>query len=329
MDKTPPVVVGVDVGGTKILVGYVARDGTVFRSQRYPMDRTDQASTLSSIRSAADAFLAREWSGPAPLAMGVGLVGHTDPARGIWVRAMNVPIQSPVLLANEFQARYGLPVSLDNDVHAATLAELQLGFGRKARDFVYLNIGTGIASGLVCNGKLVRGAANYAGELGHMIVEPDGDLCAQCGRRGCLEPIASGGGMLDQVRAWLADYPASVLRKAHESGQMTVGVILEAAGAGDVLAAQVTERALRALEVALVNLVNLLNPEMIVLGGGVFHDGWGIERLRSHVTANALPTAVLSFKGIVPSQLGAAQVGLLGAATLAWEYLAEKDTLLH
>jgi glucokinase len=287
------------------------------------MDRTDQQSTLSSIRSAADAFLAREWSGPAPVAMGVGLVGHTDPVRGIWLRAMNVPIDTPVSLADEFQARYGVPVSLDNDVHAATVAELQLGFGRNARDFVYLNIGTGIASGLVCNGKLVRGAANYAGELGHMIVETDGDLCAQCGRRGCLEPIASGGGMLDQVRARLADYPASVLREPSESGQLTVGVIIQAADAGDLLANQVTERALRALEVALVNLVNLVNPEMIVLGGGVFRDSWGIERLRRHVTANALPAAALSFKGIVPSRLGAAQVGLLGAATLAWEYLAE------
>jgi glucokinase len=293
------------------------------------MDRTDQESTLSSIRSAVDAFLAREWSGPAPIAMGVGLVGHTDPVRGIWVHAMNVPIHTSVSLAEEFEARYGLPVSLDNDVHAATLAELQLGSGRNAGDFVYLNIGTGIASGLVCNGQLVRGAANYAGELGHMIVEPDGALCTQCGRRGCLEPIASGGGMLDQVRARLADYPASMLREPSESGQMTVGVVLRAAAAGDALATQVTERALSALEMALVNLLNLLNPERIVLGGGVFSDGWGLERLRNHVATTALPSAVASFKGIVLSRLGTAQVGLLGAATLAWEYLSGTGTKGH
>jgi glucokinase len=327
MNQIPPVVVGVDVGGTKILVGYVGRDGTVFRSQGYPMDRTDQASTLSSIRSAVDAFYAREWSGPAPLAMGVGLVGHTDPARGIWVRAMNVPIQTPVSLAEEFQARYGLPVSLDNDVHAATMAELQLGAGQNTGDFVYLNVGTGIACGLVCNGQLVRGAGNYAGELGHMVVEPDGELCPQCGRRGCLEPIASGGGILARVRARLADYPTSVLREPNESGRLTVGVVLQAAAAGDGLASQVTERALQALEVALVNLLNLLNPELIVVGGGVFRDGWGIERLRNHIATNALSAAVTSFKGVVPSRMGPAQVGLLGAATLAWNSLAESGSV--
>lgn len=319
MARTEPSVVGVDVGGTKVLIGYVGRNGKVFRSQSYPMERTDQESTLSSIRSAADAFLAREWSGPAPVAMGIGLVGHTDPARGIWVRAMNVPIRTSVSLAKEFQARYGLPVSLDNDVHAATLAELRWGAGRDARDFVYLNVGTGIASGLVCNRQLVRGAANYAGELGHMVVEPDGDLCQQCGRRGCLEAIASGGGMLEHVRARLAACPDSCLQQQARSAEFTVGALIQAADAGDPLAIAVTDRALRALELALVNLVNLLNPEVIVLGGGVFSEGWGVERLRAHVAAKGLSAAVSSLRGVVLSELQVDRVGLLGAASLAWE----------
>jgi predicted NBD/HSP70 family sugar kinase len=121
----------------------------------------------------------------------------------------------------------------------------------------------------------------------------------------------------------------SVLREPNGSGRLTVGVVVQAAAAGDALASQVTDSALRAMEEALVNLLNLLNPEMIVLGGGVFRDGWGIECLRNHIATTALPVAVTSFKGIVPSRLGPAQVGLLGAATLAWNDLAENDITLH
>lgn len=314
-----PVVIGVDVGGTKVLVGYVGEDGTVLRSQRYPMDRATQEYTLSSIESAVEDFVSTDWAGPAPVAMGIGLVGQTDPATGTWIRSMNLRVHTPVPLGPQLRERYGLPVRIDNDVHAATLAELRLGAGREYADFIYLNVGTGIACGVVCNGQLVRGAVNYAGELGHMVVETDGDLCDQCGRRGCLEPIASGGGMLDHVRARLADYPDSVLHAPARSGDLTVGTIFQAADAGDPLASAVTERAKRALGAALVNLLDLLNPEIVVLGGGVFRDGWGVARLRAHVATKALPAASQSLKGIVLSQLRVDRVGLLGAASLTWE----------
>ena len=314
-----PVVIGVDVGGTKILVGTVGEDGTVHRSHRYPMDRASQERTLSSIESAIEDFVRVPWDGPAPLAMGIGLVGQTDPATGTWIRGMNLGVYTPVGLGSQLSERYGLPVWIDNDVHAATLAELHMGAGREYADFIYLNVGTGIACGVVCNGQLVRGAVNYAGELGHMVVETDGDLCDQCGRRGCLEPIASGGGMLDHVRARLADHPDSHLHEPARADRLTVGTIFQAADAGDALASAVAERALRALGTALVNLLNLLNPEVVVLGGGVFGDGWGVDRLRAYVAANALPAAAQSSKGIVPSPLRMDRVGLLGAASLAWE----------
>jgi glucokinase len=317
------VVIGVDVGGTKILIGFVDEDGIIHRSRRYPMVRTNQESTLSSIESAVDDFLRMPWDGPAPLAMGLGLVGQTDPATGIWIRAMNLQVYTPVPLGPQLSERYGLPVRIDNDVHAATLTELRLGAGREFGDFIYLNVGTGIACGIVCNGQLVRGAANYAGELGHMVVETDGDWCDQCGRRGCLEPIASGGGMLDHVRAGLVDYPDSLLHEPERSGHLTAGTIFEAADAGDPLAGAVAERAARALGVALVNLLNILNPEIVLLGGGVFRNRWGIARLRAYVAAKALPAAFQSCKGIVPSQF-VDKVGLVGAASLAWEDRADR-----
>ena len=325
MGKAARAVLGVDVGGTKILVGSVGEDGTIYHSQRYPMDRTAQESVLSSIAFAVEDFYRAIRTGPTLLAMGVGVVGQADPATGTWVQAMNVPIHTSVPLAAHLAAQYSLPVRIDNDVHAATMAELRLGVGREARDFICFSAGTGLACGIVCNGQLVRGAANYAGEVGHMLVEPNGDLCDQCGRRGCLEPIGSGGGILAQVRARLADYPVSLLQEPASSGLLTAGTVFQAADAGDSLASEIAERATRAWGVAVVNLVNLVNPEMIVLGGSIFRDGWGIAALRDHVASYALPAARKSLRGIVPSRLGVNRVGLLGAAILGWEHLREKE----
>lgn len=318
MSQAEPVAVGVDVGATKVLVGCVGRDGLVRASRRYPMNRESQAATLDSIHSAVEDFLGLVPCRLQPVGIGVGLVGLTDPATGTWLHSMNLSIRVPVPLAARLHDRHGLPVAVDNDVHAATLAELRLGAGRRARDFVYVGVGTGVAAGLVCNGQLVRGSSNYAGELGHTVVEPEGDPC-QCGRRGCLEPIASGGGMIAHVEARLADYPASPLWEPARRGELTSAVIFRACDAGDALATSVTNRAVRALGIALTNLVNLLNPELIVLGGGVVADGWLIPRLRDYVAANALRNAYRGLRGVEPSELSADLVGLLGAAALAWE----------
>lgn len=318
MTDIGPVVLGVDVGATKILVGYVGRQGQVHSARRYPMDRVTQESTLASLRSAIAESLPGDWQGPAPVAIGLGLVGQTDPASGIWVRSINLPIRSSVPLGAELHERYGLPVALDNDVHAATLAELRLGTGRGSNDFVYVNVGTGLAAGLVCGGQLVRGAANCAGELGHMVVEHDSELCP-CGRRGCLEPIASGGGLIAQVCARLGDYSTSCLRGPALAGTLTSSTIFSAADAGDPLASAVAARAVHALAIALGNLVNLLNPEAIALGGGVCADGWILPRLRAQIAAGALPGARDALRVIQLSPLSVDHVGMLGAAMLAWE----------
>jgi glucokinase len=318
MDDDESVVVGVDVGGTKILVGFVDRSGHILRATPYPMDRTSQVTSLDSISAALDRFLAAPWDGSAPQALGFGLVGHTDPSSRTWMHSTNIPIGTPVAMDAAFGERYGLPVALDNDVHAATQAELQWGAGMEAANFIYLNVGTGIAAGLICGGQLVRGAANYAGEMGHMVVEPGGDPCL-CGGRGCLEPIASGGGILAHVRARLASYPESPLNRVAAQGNLTASTVFQAADAGDPLATAVAQRAVQGLSTALVSLVNLLNPGLIVVGGGVFKDGWLLPRLRDHVTTASVPIAARALRAIVPSPLAVDQVGLLGAASLAWE----------
>ena len=284
------------------------------------MDRSNQSSALASIRTAVESFMGMAWDGPAPLAMGIGVVGHTEPSSGTWLHAMNIPIKSPVPLASQLSEIYGLPVAIDNDVHAAALAELHLGAGREATDLIYLNVGTGLAAGVICNGRLVRGAANYAGELGHMVVEAGGDLC-QCGQRGCLEPIASGGGIIAQVKAQMGDHSDSALTALARTDTLTAGDVFQAADKGDELASSIAQRAVRGLGIALVNLVNLLNPQLIVYGGSVLSDGWLIEGVSNYVSLNALPIAYRSLRGIKPSPLHVERAGLLGAATLAWSTL--------
>ena len=310
-----PVVIGVDVGATKILAGAVTRDGKVIASRRSPMDGETQTATLQSIEAAITDFL-HKWNGPRPLAIGVGLVGQIDPKTGVWLEAMNLPIKAPVQLGTQLSDRYGIPVALDNDVHAASLAEMRWGMGTESADFIYLNVGTGISAGLVFNGQLLRGSKNYAGELGHMVVLPDGPLCP-CGRRGCVEPIASGGGMLTRIQEQLINFPDSTLHKNNEA--LTAHSIFSAAEAGDPLAIRISSDAIQALSISLVNLVNLLNPEWIVYGGGALSDGWLIERVRLNVETQPLLMTRKSLKGILPSRLDPSQVGLLGAACLAWD----------
>lgn len=308
-----PVYMGVDVGATKILVGAVTRAGEIIASRRYKMEHDSQAATLASIHNALEDFW-HDWNRDPPRGIGIGLVGQIDPRAGIWLEAMNLPIKSPVPLAGQVIDRYGIPATLDNDVHAATLAELRWGIGTESNDFIYLNIGTGASAGLVSQGQLLRGAKNYAGELGHMVVQPGGVLCP-CGRRGCLEPIVSGGGLLARVKNEQANFPGSTLHSLGET--LTTHEIFLAAETGDPLAGKLTKEAIEALSIALTNLVNLLNPEWIVYGGGTLSDGWLMQRVRGNVEAQPLAMIRRSLKGILPSRLDPDQVGLLGAASLA------------
>lgn len=310
-----PVVLGVDVGATKILVGAVDQAGQVLAWRLSKVNRETQETTLLSIDSAIGNFLG-EWHSARPLAMGVGLVGQTDPRAGTWFEAMNLPITDPVPLAKQLSHRYRIPVALDNDVHAATLAEMRWGIGKESAHFIYLNVGTGIASGLVFNGQLIRGAENFGGEFGHMVVQLDGPICP-CGRGGCIEPIASGGGMLRRVQEMRAEFPDSVLHAP--TRPFTAHSIFMAADGGDPLAVRISSDAVQALSEALTNLVNLLNPEWIVYGGGTLSDGWLIEHVRRNVETQPLLMTRKTLRGILPSRLDPAQVGLLGAACLAWD----------
>lgn len=297
-----------DVGGTKIMAGLVAEDGTVLASQRYPMVRSDRESAVKTVLDAAEDFAGSLQGMPRPDALGLGTVGHIDPAAGIWLQSYNIPIDKPVEMVRLLTERTGLPAAMDNDVRCAARGEQRFGKGKGFSVMLYLNVGTGIGSALIHRGMLLTGADNYAGEVGYMVMNHQGHPQR-------LEPLASGGGLIEAARAMLPDFPESMLHRGDIHSQS----IFEAARAGDGLAVLLADRAVDALGTALANLASAYNPDAIVLGGGVVKDAWFTQRVRARMEALCLKETLIGLKEFAPSSLDPERVGMLGAAALAME----------
>ncbi len=313
-------VTGIDQGGTKILIGNVTVDGEVLIEKRYPMDRSTRETSLASLYNAAEDFLSNQSADYAPIAVGVGLVGHIDFKKGIWVNSMNIPIRSPEPVADKLKKIFGVPVFCDNDVHSAAIAELKLGAGKKYDDFIYLSVGTGMAAGVISDGKLIRGAANYAGEIGHFYSGDDSVPCV-CGRKGCIEAMCSGGGLIGEARRLMPEYPSTVLSRYDAEGRLHSHSIFDAASEGDELAKFLTDRAVRVLGNMLADTINLLNPPAVVFGGGVFTHPFYLPAVRDYALAHATPVSRSAVKEMFVSELDAAKLGLIGAAMVALDGL--------
>ncbi len=297
----------VDVGGTKILTGLVDTQGRVLAWQRYPMKRGDQEEALGAVFAACDDFMSNLSAGQRPVALGMGTVGHIDPERGMWLQSYNIPIGRPVEMVRLLEQRYGLPAAIDNDVRCAARGEWAFG-GGSSRVMLYLNVGTGIGAALVCQGKLMRGADNYAGEVGYMVMNWEGEPQR-------LEPLASGGGLIASARAMLPQFPESPLNQ----GELHAAAVFQAARAGDGLADMLTRRAVSALGTALANLACAYNPDTIRLGGSVVKDSWFMDQVERRMRRLCLPETLLGLQSFSVSALDPAKVGMLGAGALAME----------
>ena len=241
--------------------------------------------------------------------------------RGVPVTTVHLPL-TDVPVRDILSERLGVPVVLDNDATCATIAEWRFGAARGASDVLVLTLGTGIGGGIVTNGQLVRGATGAAGELGHMIVDEDGPLCA-CGHHGCLEAVASGSALgregLRVARALDQRDSDSALARALAAGQEITGfLVTELAHDGDPAARDVVALIGARLGVGIASLVNGFNPEVVVVGGGVSAAGeLLLQPAREVVAARALSPSRDVVK-IVPARFGA-ESGMLGAAALAWD----------
>lgn len=309
-------VIGVDLGGTKVLAGAVDADLEVHHRAQRTVAGLGREALLETVAEAINE--ASEAAGGAR-AVGMGIPSLMDRERGVAVSTVHLPIvELPV--AAIMAERLGLPVFVDNDGNCAMLAEHRSGAAQGAQHALLLTIGTGIGGGLVVGGRLVRGATGAAGEPGHMSIDEDGPPChGACPGRGCLETYVSGTALgLAGERAAAADLQSPLALARRAGHQITGALVTELAFDGDVGALDAVTRMGEHLGVGLAGLVNLLNPEVVVIGGGVIAAGdLLLDPARRVVAARAL-TPSRDVARIVPARYGA-ESGMLGAAVLAME----------
>lgn len=306
-------VIALDVGGTGMKAALVAADGTLLHQARRPTgrDRGPEAVVAAILEFAADLRdLGVARYGEAAAAAGVAVPGIVDEAAGVAVYAANLGWRDVPLRDMLSQRLDGVPVALGHDVRTGGLAEGRIGAGHGADRFLFLPLGTGIAGAIGIDGRIEAGAHGCAGEIGHIVVRPDGPVCG-CGQRGCLEALASAGAV---SRAWAAasgdpDADASDCARAVEDG--------------DPRARAVWQDAVDALAAGLVTGLTLLDPRVLIIGGGLAEAGDTLfEPLRAaveaRITFQKLPL-------IVPAALGDT-AGCLGAGLLAWDLISVEVT---
>jgi glucokinase len=316
-------VIGVDLGGTKLLAGAVDPALNVHHRATRPARGSGQADVLdtvvAAVREIRDAI---EGASGTVEAVGIGIPCLIDRERGVAVMAVNLPI-ADLPFRDLMAERIGLPVFVDNDANAAMLAEWRFGAALGARDAALLTLGTGIGGGLVVGGALQRGSQGAGAELGHMVVQADGPRCqGNCPNRGCLEAMCSGTALVREARRIAAERPRSGLGRALAEGREISGpLVTELAHDGDIAAIDALALIGSWLGVGIANLVNMLNPDVVVVGGGVIAAGeLLLEPARAVVLERALSPSKEHVQ-IVPARFGA-ESGMLGAAALALDGIA-------
>lgn len=323
-DHDARLVVGVDVGASHLAVALVNLSGQVraWRSQPHPV-RDDPEGTIALARRLARDVLDEE-PGAARRAIGVGLSVPSPVVEGEPNRLSSrlLPRWEGHDLIGALEQCLGLPVIIDNDANAGALAELRWGAARERSDVAFIKIATGIGVGFIVNGALYRGASGVAGEISHMSIDADGPRCV-CGQRGCLALFGSAQAITRRAEERLAEGGHSVLR----AGAVTTDGIVDAALAGDRLAIEVIQEAGQRIGIGVANLINIIDPGLVVLGGELTRAG----RILVDPIDEAVRSRVLSIAA-VPAQIITTQLGergvALGAATQVIDHALQHEALL-
>jgi glucokinase len=268
---TAKAALGVDIGGTKVAIGVVNREGKIIAQQRAPMVASGSAEAgLDAVTVAIDSMLSSTTMEIESI--GICAPGPLDPTRGIVLNPPNVPCWRNFPLAEKVSAKYRVPVKVDNDANAAALAETLWGAARGFRYVFYATIGTGIGSGIVFDGSIYHGNTGSAGEGGHVSIDYHGPVCA-CGKRGCIEILAAGPAIGLRARTKIAAEPTRGSLLVSLAGGDVSAVTSETVGRayaqGDALAREILLDTVDLLAPWLGNIVDLLDPDVIVIGGGV------------------------------------------------------------
>jgi glucokinase len=271
MTSAPGVLIGVDVGCTTLSGGLVTPDGNVLSAIQAPTSLGSGTAVHTILGIVTDLHAEAQTRGLALEAVGVGVPGLVDGERGMLLHSAGAHVADlhRVPLAERISAKTGVPAFVDNDVNVLALGEWMFGLGRGAASCVVLAIGSGLGAGIILDGRLVRGKRGYAGELGHSPVDFNGPPCP-CGGRGCLALYVGGEYLAAEAQRRVSCEPSSLLALAGgQAGAITAETVFRAAAAGDPLARSMVDRACRALGAGLAIAVNGLNPEVVVVTGGV------------------------------------------------------------
>jgi len=308
-------ILGVDMGASHVAVALTDLRGHVLTSKErsHPV-RTDPVGTRALITELCDECLSSWPAGPRRLVgIGVAVPSPVDPRQPDKLSEVVLPDWQGALGLGALTERFGVPVMVDNDANLAALGERWWGAGRAVDDFAYIKVATGLGLGHVINGRIYRGATGVAGEIGHMAIDPHGRPCI-CGLNGCLATLVGAPELVERARTLLAEYPSSILAGRN----LTLVSIEDAALAGDPLAMAVVSEAAEHLGIAVAGFLNLMNPAMVILGGGLARLGDVLlEPLRETVRRRTLISSLVACE-IKTSQLGE-QASAVGAATMVLE----------
>ncbi len=323
-DTAGRFIIGIDLGGTNIVAGAMSADGATQYAMHSIPTRADlggdsvvERMVLLAERVIAETMAATGATRDAFLGVGIGSPGPLDRAQGLVIFTPNLGWTN-FPLRDKVADGVKLPATLDNDANCATLGEWWIGAAMGARHVVGLTIGTGIGGGIILNGRLYHGASDAAGELGHTTIDANGRRCG-CGNYGCLEAYASGPAIAQRAREALAGGEQSIMPSLVDGdlSQLTAARVYAAAHRGDELAGHVVRDTAKFLGIGVANFLNIFNPEVVVIAGGVTQAGDALfEPLRAEVRRRAFAPAVAACR-IVPGALDG-NAGVVGAiATFA------------
>lgn len=308
--------IGIDVGGTNVKIALVDEGKIIYSNSVPTYAQMGYEYTVNNIKQAIKDLMKETETTAADIkGIGFDFPGQVDYKTGVVKLAPNIPGWVNVPIAQMIEEAFHIPTRIDNDVRCAALGEMNFGAGKGCQNFVCITVGTGIGSGLVVNGQLVRGAANAAGEIGHIKLQmKDGPICG-CGDTGCLEAFASGPSIVAMAQDYLKSGKSTKFREMAGDGEITPYIVAKAAEAGDPVAKRIFTIIGEYVGMGLVSVINLLNPEKVIIGGGVAEAGdLLLEPIRKTVMERAMVVARESVE-IVPAELGNS-AGVIGASML-------------
>lgn len=309
--------IGFDLGGTNMGASIVALDGKILYSNECPTLANESAeNVINRIKNLiSNCFAKAKTENLEILSIGIGCPGIIDTDNGIVKYSPNLTNWSNVEISKILNQEFNVPVYVDNDVRVAALGEYFFGAGRGYKNILCITIGTGIGGGIILDGKIMRGSSQSMGEIGHITLKKDGPLCG-CGNYGCLEALASSIAIIREAKAVIENNGSEIMKNLfNNTGELNAKLVTDAYHQGDKEAIRIVNEVAEWVGIGLSSVINLINPEVIIIGGGVALAGDILfNPIKKEIEKRALKIPRELVK-IVPAQLGN-DAGMIGSSTL-------------